>query len=759
MTKIRVVAVVVDTQQLTLYKDDGNTVSILQGDPRVHLIVEQVLPIVENHQVAEVDLEFPNHYKEFEQQSGGLVRLFRTTKKAVAHIFGAKAGDVIPEGDFGVVPNAAPRSRKSSAAAVQEIIANASPVASEAYAQSETSPADTMIAVVGTGKDTKIIPGVEALVDQFAHSARNRNTVGVQNLLKRMAGYIDKRAHSVEDLLRFLEKGDLPIASDGSIIAYKKLYKKPGSPGYFTDPHTRKVGQRVGSYVCVEESLVDKNRRNECSSGLHIGRRGYMGSFQGDTLMLCKIAPEDIIVVPHNDPNKVRVMGYHIIAELTSAQFDAICRNKPMTEQSGGQQLLGKVLRGNHIARIEEVRITGQRGEGIVVTQLIAGKKFQRPVDEDGPVPRATALDDKANDTSTRADPKQISARVTDLKTGGGRMARALELLKLFQNSGSTRQQWQAAVDLVAHKRASKVTWTTLGISDKDAALVTAHAAQAAPVAPIVAKAPKPVKRMDVETKPGQPRPAGFRQVKARQLWDIVQLEGSAGNGPAKRIQAAKDLIAFKKGAKVSWDALGLAPSQVAKVLNIAEHGIQTVKPKAPPKVKTVIAKAPPPATKTLAESKALSKLDQVRIWRDQLDASTLDDAHKAVVARQMLDSRRSWKKSWAALGLPSTTDEELKWIINAAPVNVPHVDPVVQAIAKAPKAKKTVIAKELKTAKQHIAEATAKGFGLATEMSLDADRKEALRLVRTGSTVTDAFKATGVPRRSIDRLIEKYGK
>ena len=73
------------------------------------------------------------------------------------------------------------------------------------------------------------------------------NSVGVQAFLARCAQFIDNRQHSVDDLMRFLERGDLPLADDGSIIAYKMLRRKNGSEDIFVDCHSGNIPQRVGS--------------------------------------------------------------------------------------------------------------------------------------------------------------------------------------------------------------------------------------------------------------------------------------------------------------------------------------------------------------------------------------------------------------------------------------------------------------------------------------------------------------------------------
>ena len=457
--------------------------------------------------------------------------------------------------------------------------------------------------------------------------------------------------------MRFLEKGDLPIADDGSIIAYKRLYSRTeDGETYFVDPHTHKVRQKVGSKVFVNEKLVDKSRRNECSNGLHIGRRAYMGSFSGDVMVLCKIAPEDVIVVPHNDPNKVRVCAYHILARLPDQAFKQICRNKPMTEIDGLSELLGKVLKGNHIDVLETVEITEQEGGGLVITPTGAVRAKGANRKKDGHT-KAVAIDDKRSKLAAQEPPSTVDV---------------VEVAKAVQ---------------------------------------------------------------------------GSRQARAQELWQIIE----TSKDQLHVYQAAVDLMVFKKRTKISWDRLGLTKEQVAKVLNIAETPVSasspTSKAKTPKKASKASSKAPRPSNSAkpgetpfaekpiqkpepVPASKPLSKYQQLRQLADQLDTGHLSPAQEAGVAQKLLDARKASKKSWEALNLPDLSDLQLRRIIESplaaqAPALVP---------APAPK-------------------------NDPTEMSLPSDKKAALAQVRSGKTVSAASKETGVSRRTIDRLIDKYGK
>ena len=78
---IRVVAVALDTVQLTMWKEDGEVVEIPQGDPRIQEILDLIMPFMDLKETAEFDLDeickepvkapepvVENSYKDFEEK-------------------------------------------------------------------------------------------------------------------------------------------------------------------------------------------------------------------------------------------------------------------------------------------------------------------------------------------------------------------------------------------------------------------------------------------------------------------------------------------------------------------------------------------------------------------------------------------------------------------------------------------------------------------------------------------------------------------
>lgn len=221
---------------------------------------------------------------------------------------------------------------------------------------------------ITVGNET--IDNADALLPFMEQAMKFGSKKGVQNFLKRLAKINKTRKHTVEDILRFLDKADLPIADDGSIVAYKLLrYYHQGAVTHkttFVDCHTRKVKQKVGSYVFMKEELVDPDRQQECSAGLHIARRDYLQNFAGDACVLVKVNPEDIIAIPHGDPSKVRTKAYHIVAVLSNTLKDLVIRNKPLDSDPKGKVLLTRVIDGNHVPILEEVEITKDMGKEVI---------------------------------------------------------------------------------------------------------------------------------------------------------------------------------------------------------------------------------------------------------------------------------------------------------------------------------------------------------------------------------------------------------
>ena len=505
MSKLtRIVAAVVDTKKATLYREDGSTVEILQGDERLRPLLEYITPLCIKQGYADVDLTTSNSFKEFEEKS--TVRFFKIAKAKLKELLQGKNAPIDPT-VVGNIPIADVINTRMKA--VDEIMKHSTPVSSKDFDEKQIAPQrptaiqgktpndprpnegsdghfdnheETIVAV--TAKN-KVIPGVERIKSQFEGAVKTGSTKGMEIFLERIGRVIEKREHTVEDLLRFMERGDLPVADDGSIIIYKKLYSRDG---YYVDPHTQKVKQKIGSFVHMDEKLVDPNRRNECSSGLHVARRGYIKSFNGNAIVLAKVRPEDVIAVPNYDANKMRVCGYHIIFELDKAQYAAINSNRPISDAEGGNELLSRAISGDHVGVLEHVKINGPEGNNLEITpkapcqpktdsgrpakpvkakKKAAAKKVatKKKAVKARPVKPLEAQHAKAD---THVDVKKVVAKVKDTT-----QSLSEEKPKMITQADAVKAMWDKAVggdkdkakELLNMKKKSKKSWVALGLS------------------------------------------------------------------------------------------------------------------------------------------------------------------------------------------------------------------------------------------------------------------------------------------------------
>lgn len=544
--KLHIIAAIVDTSNLTLYLKDGTTKKIPQGNPLLAKVLEVVTPQLLLHKEAFYDFEEPkpdSDYVEFQGRTNGVVQFFKIAKqKLAAFLAEAEEAPIVEPVTIGEVSPEADKMK----AVVAEIIG-----ASEKMIQETVEDTHSVVAVVGNS----IIPDADALSNQIKDSNAN-NSTGLENFMKRVAAVASKRMHSVQDLMKFMKRGDLPIADDGSIIIYKILTKKKNGKHNYVDCHTKLVPQSVGSYVHMDESLVDHNRNNECSSGLHVARRGYLGNFNGDVCVLAKVAPEDVIAVPSYDANKMRVSGYHIIFEIPQESFVKLRANKTMTDDDMGKVLLGKAISGDHVGILDEVLITQQLGRGVVLKEVMdeaeaAESMTANIVTSVDATAEAISIDENDDSktapkapvvmpTSVVQDIAETKDTITNLPT---RLETAQQLYKDYMDATEDAKE-QALEKLEAFKKKCKCSWDTLGL-------------------PGLAAKPTPKEKV---TKAAKDKAPVSRQEKvAKMVKNIMKATGS------KKQTLALELQTYKRACKVSYESLGLTAEDIALIKKLTK--------------------------------------------------------------------------------------------------------------------------------------------------------------------------------------------
>lgn len=117
---------------------------------------------------------------------------------------------------------------------------------------------------------------------------------------------------AVTELYRFLEKGKLPITSDGHFLAYKKIKDD------YTDCHTGTIDNSVGQVVEMERNRVDDDKDRTCSYGLHFCSKDYLSHFGGERVVVLKINPRDVVSIPSDyHDTKGRCCRYEVVEEIT----------------------------------------------------------------------------------------------------------------------------------------------------------------------------------------------------------------------------------------------------------------------------------------------------------------------------------------------------------------------------------------------------------------------------------------------------------
>jgi hypothetical protein len=161
---------------------------------------------------------------------------------------------------------------------------------------------------------------------------------------------LNTSARAVAEGYEFLENKNLPVTDDGQFLAYKSVASDYLSKASGVEPvevskdggktwktFVGRIPNNVGNLVRMQRNMVDDNREQECSRGLHVGALGYSGPngwyhSAGDNVIIVKINPRDIVSVPRDhQAQKMRVSQYEVISDFVSAyEF-------PLTNATGNE--------------------------------------------------------------------------------------------------------------------------------------------------------------------------------------------------------------------------------------------------------------------------------------------------------------------------------------------------------------------------------------------------------------------------------------
>lgn len=427
-----------------------------------------------------------------------------------------------------------------------------------------------------------VVPDAHKLSRQLRASAKLQDYAGFEKFLERLSLIINDRAHSVEDLMKFIEKGDLPIADDGCIVIYKRLNRQVN--GVMTDVHSGRIKQKVGSYVFMRAGLVDPNRRQDCSNGLHVASLSYLGGFSGNETVIAKVRPEDVFAVPEYNTNKMRVCGYHILGILPENLRNLVNGGGSISSVPEGAMLLGSVLRGQHIGITQHVEIGGQKGTSVTYTDVAVGSADDLVVTA-ATAPRAETLDlaeelqakvpvapdvmpdelvDKPVDKVKRSTPVNRKATGTKKKGAKSKPAkvakRAVGKTLVFAtaydavvSAKTSDVANEAAKKLLQMKSAARKGWDKLGFSNEEVEIVMKSVSKTtnAKAEGILETRAKAEKRKD-SGKANPNSPAGL-------------IRGMLEKGNLS-VDEYKAVVLLKRKAKKGWQALGVSEAEQAEI-------------------------------------------------------------------------------------------------------------------------------------------------------------------------------------------------
>ena len=129
----------------------------------------------------------------------------------------------------------------------------------------------------------------------------------------------------LNELYLFLESNEsMPLTDDGGFLAYRVVNENYLSK--HKNPDGSHNSNKIGEVVEMPKNMVDPNRHQTCSYGLHFCSRSYIpfyGYSNSDRVMIVKIFPQDVIAIPSDHENaKGRCCKYEVVGEVENYSCD-----------------------------------------------------------------------------------------------------------------------------------------------------------------------------------------------------------------------------------------------------------------------------------------------------------------------------------------------------------------------------------------------------------------------------------------------------
>lgn len=161
-------------------------------------------------------------------------------------------------------------------------------------------------------KEVSCLSVPEELVKAIIKAEEEHNELKIstyRNFWTLMSLNPDERCR--KNLFWFLQRYGMTISRCGFFVGYRNV-DKTEEENVFTDHHSHTFKIRIGEMVTMDRNKCDTVQENTCSTGLHIGGRGWLKeNYFGDTGLACLINPADVVAVPpYDDYGKLRTCAY-----------------------------------------------------------------------------------------------------------------------------------------------------------------------------------------------------------------------------------------------------------------------------------------------------------------------------------------------------------------------------------------------------------------------------------------------------------------
>lgn len=153
----------------------------------------------------------------------------------------------------------------------------------------------------------------------------------IEGMIKFLENLMENPSYtSINELGDFLAHKGLPITDDGCFLGYKKVRED------YLDYYSRTFDNtpNSGKPVQIPRQMVDDNRSNTCSVGLHVGALEYAANQyypNEGRVVVVKVNPADCVSVPlDHSAQKLRVWKYEVVADYTGPLPDSVYNSEAL---------------------------------------------------------------------------------------------------------------------------------------------------------------------------------------------------------------------------------------------------------------------------------------------------------------------------------------------------------------------------------------------------------------------------------------------